>query len=145
MCPHALLAHLIGKQPCTFFFRDSGRLSLNISLYLTVKIIRLLKSPFRNAKVQIHSLHEKTKTEVNQLVLIREAIWPLAQEEPVRPLETSLHKTQVTEFQRGKKVMDQICIFNIKKMQNPEMAENWYPPNFSFHRHLLPALRIKSP
>lgn len=63
-----------------------------------VKIIRLLKSPFWNAKVQIHSLHEKTKTEVNQLVLVHEAIWPLAQENLSRPLETSLHKIQVTEI-----------------------------------------------
>lgn len=63
--------------------KDSGGLSLSISLYLTVKITRLLKSSFWNAKVQIRSLHEKTKTEVNQLVLVHEAIWPLAQEEPV--------------------------------------------------------------
>lgn len=84
MCPYALLAHIIAKQPSTFFSQDSGRLSLSISLYSMVKITSyLLKSPFWNAKVQIHSLHEKTKTEVNQLVLVHEAIWPLAQEEPV--------------------------------------------------------------
>lgn len=36
-------------------------------LALMVKITRPLKSLFWNAKVQLHSLHEKTKTEVNQL------------------------------------------------------------------------------
>lgn len=66
-----------------FFFPRQWQTFVKYFLVFDGKIIRLLKSPFRNAKVQIHSLHEKTKTEVNQLVLVREAIWPLAQEEPV--------------------------------------------------------------
>lgn len=56
--------------------------------------------PFWDAKVQIHSLHEKTKTEVNQLTQVHEAIWPLAQEDTVETSGTSLHKTEL-QSQKG--------------------------------------------
>lgn len=82
--PHSLVAQIIGYQSCTFFFnQDSGTLFISISLHLKAKISKPLKSLFWNAKVQIHSLHEKTKTEVNQLTQVHEAIWPLAQEDTV--------------------------------------------------------------
>ena len=64
-------------------------------LTMMVEITRSLRRLFWNAKVQIHSLREKTKTEVNQLAQVREAIWPLAQEDTLsRPLETFLHETE---------------------------------------------------
>lgn len=40
---------------------------LKLFLALMVKATRPLQSLFWNAKVQPHSFHEKTKTEVNQL------------------------------------------------------------------------------
>lgn len=104
--PHSLLADIIGN----FFVQDSGwLLFISISLHLMVKIIRPLKSPFWNAKVQIHFLHEKTKTEVNQLTQVHEAIWPLAQEETVKTSGDLTHKTQ--NFRAGRELTDQTMHF----------------------------------
>lgn len=92
--PHSLLPYIIGYQSCTSFFPRRRQTFISISLHLTVKISKPVESLFWNAKVQIHSLHEKTKTEVNQLTQVHEAIWPLAQEDTVETsrLETSLQR-----------------------------------------------------
>lgn len=80
-----------------------------------VRITEPLKSHFWNVKVQIHPLHEKTKTEVNQLAQVHEAIWPLAQEETVEiswDLSRDLSpQDRVTEFQRQTELMDQTMRF----------------------------------
>lgn len=80
-------------------------------LALTGKITRRLKSPFWNAKVQIHSLHAKTKTEVNQLAQVHEAIWPLAQEDTVETSGDLFPQDQVIEFQTRMELMDQTVHF----------------------------------
>lgn len=89
---------------------------LSISLRLTVKITGPLKNPLWKTTVQIHSLHEKTKREVNQLAQVHEAIWPLAQEETdcgdlLRPLSARpSHRISEAHME----LTDQMCIFFFK-------------------------------
>jgi hypothetical protein len=74
------------------------------------------QEPFWNAKVQIHFLHEKTKTEVNQLTQVHEAIWPLAQEDTVETSGTSLPRNNYRA--RGNSGI-QPRIFKIKNPTKP--------------------------
>lgn len=128
MC-HSLLAPIIGYQPCTFFFPKAVAGFHKYFLALTVKITRPLKSLFWNAKVHIHPLHEKTKTEVNQLAQVHEAIWPLAQEDTV---ETSgdLSTRPSDRISDADGTHGSNCAFLIKKIWNQEMLETGSLPTF---------------
>lgn len=107
--PHSLLAHIIGINHALFFPR---RQQTFISIFLHLKVkIRPHKSPFWNVSVQIHSLHEKTKTEVNQLTQVHEAIWPLAQEDTVETSGDLSPQDQVIEFQTRMELRDQTVQF----------------------------------
>lgn len=108
--PHSLLAHIIGINHALFFPRWQ-QTCISIFLHLMVKISRPLKSLFWNASVQIHSLHEKTKTEVNQLAQVHEAIWPLAQEDTVETSGDLSPQDRVIEFQTRMELTDQTVHF----------------------------------
>lgn len=127
--PHSLLPYIIGYQSCTSFFPRRRQTFISISLHLTVKISKPVESLFWNAKVQIHSLQEKTKTEVNQLTQVHEAIWPLAQEDTVETSRDLPPKTESQNFRYGWNSGIKLCISNIKNPR-PRNATNVYLPHF---------------